>query len=68
MWLMGMIWKELFDSGVLYQSGYPAGPVPENSCRIRISMMATHTDEQIDFVLDVFARIRPHIQVEKVAV
>ena len=67
MWLMGMIWKELFDSGIFTNPVIPPA-VPENSCRIRISMMATHTDEQIDFVLDVFARIRPHIQVEKVAV
>lgn len=67
MWLMGMIWKELFDSGIFTNPVIPPA-VPENSCRIRISMMATHTDEQIDFVLDVFARIRPHIQIEKVAV
>ena len=67
MWLMGMIWKELFDSGVFTNPVIPPA-VPENSCRIRISMMATHTDDQIDFVLDVFARIRPHIQLEKVAV
>ena len=67
MWLMGMIWKELFDSGIFTNPVIPPA-VPENSCRIRISMMATHTDEQIDFVLDVFARIRPHIQLEKVAV
>ena len=70
MWLMGMIWKELFDSGIFTNPVIPPA-VPENSCRVRISMMATHTDEQIDFVLDVFARIRPHLQVEpaeKVAV
>ncbi len=67
MWLMGMIWKELFDSGIFTNPVIPPA-VPENSCRIRISMMATHTDEQIDFVLDAFARTRPHIQVEKVAV
>ena len=31
--------------------------VPDNSCRLRISLMATHTTEQIDFVLDAFATI-----------
>jgi 7-keto-8-aminopelargonate synthetase-like enzyme len=31
--------------------------VPENSCRLRISLMATHTDEQVDFVLDAFAAV-----------
>jgi len=30
--------------------------VPEHSCRLRISIMATHTDEQIDYVLDAFAQ------------
>jgi 7-keto-8-aminopelargonate synthetase-like enzyme len=31
--------------------------VPDNSCRLRISCMATHTDEHIDFVLDAFAAL-----------
>jgi 8-amino-7-oxononanoate synthase len=47
-------WKMLFDAGIFTNPVTPPA-VPENSCRIRISLMATHTDEQIDAVLDVFA-------------
>jgi 8-amino-7-oxononanoate synthase len=49
-------WKELFDAGVFTNPVTPPA-VPENSCRLRISLMATHTDEQVDFVLDAFARV-----------
>jgi len=47
-------WKVLFDAGVFTNPVTPPA-VPENSCRLRISLMATHTDEHIDFVLDAFA-------------
>lgn len=47
-------WKELFDAGVFTNPVTPPA-VPDNSCRLRISLMATHTDEHIDFVLDAFA-------------
>ena len=49
-------WKELFDHGVFTNPVMPPA-VPENSCRLRISLMATHTDEHIDFVLNAFARV-----------
>src|SRR5690606_22461789 len=48
-------WRELFDTGV-FTNPVIAPAVPENSCRIRTSYMATHTDEQLDEVLEVFAR------------
>src|SRR5690606_4462029 len=51
-----VFWKELFDQGVFTNPVMPPA-VPENSCRLRISLMATHTDEHIDFVLDAFARV-----------
>ncbi|MGH7505680.1 MAG: aminotransferase class I/II-fold pyridoxal phosphate-dependent enzyme [Longimicrobiales bacterium] len=47
-------WKVLFDAGVFTNPVTPPA-VPENSCRLRISLMATHTDDHIDFVLDAFA-------------
>jgi 8-amino-7-oxononanoate synthase len=47
-------WKALFDGGVFTNPVTPPA-VPENSCRIRISLMATHSDEHIDRVLDAFA-------------
>jgi len=45
---MLVFWKELFDAGVFTNPVTPPA-VPENSCRLRISCMATHTDEHIDF-------------------
>ena len=48
-------WRALFDAGVFTNPVIPPA-VPHHSCRLRISMMATHTDEQIDFVLELFAQ------------
>jgi glycine C-acetyltransferase len=31
--------------------------VPESACRLRTSVMATHTTDQLDRVLDAFARV-----------
>jgi 8-amino-7-oxononanoate synthase len=53
---MLVFWKTLFDNGVFTNPVTPPA-VPENSCRLRISLMATHTDEQVDFVLDAFAAV-----------
>src|SRR5690625_1018164 len=53
---MLVFWKELFDAGGFTNPVTPPA-VPENSCRLRISLMATHTDDQIDFVLDAFAKV-----------
>jgi len=49
-------WKTLFDNGV-FTNPVVSPAVPEKSSRIRTSYIATHTDEQLDFVLDVFARV-----------
>lgn len=59
---MLVFWKELFDAGIFSNPVTPPA-VPENSCRLRISVMATHTDEQIDFALDVFANIGKRVAV-----
>ncbi|HUF50599.1 MAG TPA: aminotransferase class I/II-fold pyridoxal phosphate-dependent enzyme [Longimicrobiales bacterium] len=53
---MFIFWKQLFDAGVFTNPVTPPA-VPDNSCRLRISLMATHTDAQLDFVLDAFASI-----------
>lgn len=53
---MLVFWKEIFDAGVFTNPVTPPA-VPDNSCRLRISMMATHTDDHIDFVLDAFASV-----------
>lgn len=49
-------WKALFDAGVYTNPVVPPA-VPFSSCRLRVSMMATHTDDHVDAVLDAFARI-----------
>src|SRR5262249_12540961 len=46
-----MFWKHLFDEGV-FTNPVVSPAVPENSCRIRTSYIATHTREQLDFVLE----------------
>ncbi len=53
---MLMFWKELFDAGVFTNPVTPPA-VPDDSCRLRISLMATHTDEHVDQVLDAFAQV-----------
>jgi 8-amino-7-oxononanoate synthase len=51
-----VMWKSLFDAGVFTNPVMPPA-VPESQCRLRISLMATHTDEHIDAVLDAFATV-----------
>jgi len=53
--ILAIQWRALYDAGVFTNPVIPPA-VPLHSCRLRISMMATHTDEQIDFVLDLFAQ------------
>lgn len=53
---MLVFWKELFDAGVFTNPVTPPA-VPEDSCRLRISLMATHTDDQVEQVLHAFARV-----------
>lgn len=51
-----LFWRRLFDAGVFTNPVVPPA-VPAEACRLRTSVMATHTAEQIDFCLDAFARI-----------
>ncbi len=46
----------LFDEGV-YASPVVSPAVPEGQAIIRTSYMATHTDKQLDFVLDTFEKV-----------
>jgi 7-keto-8-aminopelargonate synthetase-like enzyme len=50
-------WKNLFDAGVYCNPVLPPG-VPANKSLLRTSYMATHTDEQMDKVLDAFRWVR----------
>jgi 8-amino-7-oxononanoate synthase len=52
-----VFWRALFDAGVFTNPVLPPA-VPESSCRLRTSVMATHTRDQLDQVLDAFTRVR----------
>ena len=51
-----VFWRKLFDAGVFTNPVMPPA-VPPSQCRLRTSLMATHTFDQIDFCLDQFAII-----------
>lgn len=51
-----VFWRKLFDAGVFTNPVMPPA-VPPSQCRLRTSLMATHTFDQIDFCLDQFSRI-----------
>jgi 7-keto-8-aminopelargonate synthetase-like enzyme len=49
-----VFWRKLFDAGVFTNPVVPPA-VPPSQCRLRTSLMATHSAEQIDRALDAFA-------------
>jgi 8-amino-7-oxononanoate synthase len=51
-----VFWKALFDAGVFTNPVLPPA-VPESECRLRTSVMATHTRDHLDAVLDAFGRV-----------
>lgn len=51
-----VFWRALFDAGVFTNPVLPPA-VPESECRLRTSVMATHTRAQLDAVLDAFGRV-----------
>ncbi|MGQ9599210.1 MAG: aminotransferase class I/II-fold pyridoxal phosphate-dependent enzyme [Anaerolineae bacterium] len=51
-----LVWKLLFESGVYTNPVIPPA-VPSNLSLLRTSYMATHTDEQMAFVLEQFERV-----------
>lgn len=50
------MWKALFENGVYTNPVLPPG-VPPNKSLLRTSYMATHTDEHVETVLRVFAKV-----------
>jgi 8-amino-7-oxononanoate synthase len=52
-----VFWRKLFDLGVFTNPVVPPA-VPPSQCRLRCSLMATHSDEQIDFALQAFDQLR----------
>ena len=51
-----MLWKHLFDAGV-FTNPVVSPAVPPGSSRLRTSYMASHTNEQLDFVLEKFDKV-----------
>lgn len=51
-----VMWRRLFDAGVFTNPVMPPA-VSQSQCRLRTSVMATHTFDQIDLCLETFARI-----------
>ena len=45
------LWRHLFDAGI-FTNPVVSPAVPEAFCRLRTSYTATHTNEQLDFVLE----------------
>lgn len=55
-------WKELFDKGV-FANPIISPAVPKGRALIRTSYTATHTDQQMDRVLEVFAQVGKRMSV-----
>jgi 8-amino-7-oxononanoate synthase len=51
-----VFWRKLYDAGVFTNPVVPPA-VPPSQCRLRTSVMATHTADQIDHALEAFASI-----------
>jgi len=51
-----VFWKKLYENGVFSNPAVPPAVSPGQSL-IRTSYMATHTDQELNFVLDVFEKI-----------
>jgi 8-amino-7-oxononanoate synthase len=51
-----LMWRKLFDAGLFTNPVAPPAVAP-TQCRLRTSLMATHTFDQIDYALEAFGRI-----------
>jgi 8-amino-7-oxononanoate synthase len=51
-----LFWRMLFDAGMFTNPVVPPA-VPPSQCRLRTSLMATHTEEQIGRALETFGRL-----------
>ena len=51
-----VFWKELFEAGV-FVNPIVSPAVPPDMCLLRTSYMATHTDEELDRVIDIMEKI-----------
>ena len=51
-----LFWRKLYDAGVFTNPVVPPAVAP-SECRLRTSLMATHTPEQIDFAIETFGKL-----------
>ena len=51
-----VMWRQVFDAGIFTNPVVPPA-VPPSQCRLRTSVMATHTADQIDFSVETIGRI-----------
>ncbi len=51
-----VFWRQLYDAGVFTNPVVPPA-VPPEECRLRVSLMATHTNDQIDFALETLGKL-----------
>lgn len=51
-----VMWRKVFDAGIFTNPVVPPA-VPPSQCRLRTSVMATHTPDQIDFCIETIGRI-----------
>ncbi len=58
-------WRDLLEEGVFVNAVVPPA-VPQGQALMRTSYMATHTDEELDFILEAFQRVgRKHGVISK---
>ncbi len=51
-----IMWRQVFDAGIFTNPVVPPA-VPPSQCRLRTSIMATHTADQIDFCVETIGKI-----------
>jgi 8-amino-7-oxononanoate synthase len=51
-----IMWRQVFEAGIFTNPVVPPA-VPPSQCRLRTSVMATHTADQIDFAVETIGRI-----------
>jgi 8-amino-7-oxononanoate synthase len=56
MWTCFKFWTDLLEEGVFVNAVIPPA-VPPNQSLMRTSYMATHTNEDLDFILDAFKKV-----------
>ncbi|MBF6621274.1 MAG: aminotransferase class I/II-fold pyridoxal phosphate-dependent enzyme [Patulibacter sp.] len=62
-WKAVLLWRALFDAGVFVNTAlHPA--VPPSGAALRTSVMATHTREQLDRAIEIFATVKRDFEAE----